>query len=175
MRILYKYYPSYSAGEGNDADPEYDDYNDNIVDLYFRMLDDYNRYGIAFERESELFPDNKLGVIKDEYFDKTKYYLVSNHYDKKILLFSNVKTIDLNDHDRGEKPLTEEEKQRRNIIKKQTNKKLQVAMMDPDVYNNSEHFNAALERLGKQELLIKKFNHRMTWDGYDDFLRINFD
>ena len=82
--ILYKYYPSYNTGEGNDADPEYDGYNDNIVDFYFRMLDDYNRYGIAFKRESDLFPDNKLGVIKDDYFLKTKYYLVSNHYDKKL-------------------------------------------------------------------------------------------
>ena len=141
LRILYKNYPSYNTGEGNDADPEYDGYNDNIVDFYFRMLDDYNRYGIAFERESELFPDNKLGVNKYEYFDKTNYYLVRNHYDKKILLFNKVKTIDLNEHDSGEKPLTEEEKQKRNIIKKQTNKKLQVAMMDPDFYNYSKNFN----------------------------------
>ena len=172
LRILYKYYPSYSDGEGNDANPEYDGYED-VTDFYFRMLDDYNRYGIAFERKFELFPDNKLCV--KEGFLTPDYYLVNNHYDKKTLLFNNVKTIDLNEHDSGEKPLTEEEKQKRDIIKKQTNKKLQVAMMDPDVFNNSEHFNAALERLDKQELLIKKFNHRMNFDGYNDFLNINFD
>ena len=160
LRILYKYYPSYNTGKGNDADPNYDGYDDNIVDFYFRMLDDYKRYGIAFERKFELFPDNKLGVFKDEFFGGG-YYLVNNHYDKKTLLINNVKTIDLNDHDRGEKPLTEEEKQKRDI-KKQTNKKLQVAMMDPDIYNNRNHFNDVIEKPDKQELLIEKFNHRMT-------------
>ena len=48
-------------------------------------------------------------------------------------------------------------------------------MLDPDVYNNSKNFNFALENLGKQESLIRKFNHRMSLDGYYDFLRINFD
>ena len=175
LRILYKYYPSYSTGEGNDADPKYDGYDDNIVDFYFGMLDDYKRYGIAFERKSELFPDNKLGVLKDVFSGKITYYLVRNHYDKKILLFNNVKTFDLNKHDSGEKPLSEEEKQKRDIIKKQTNKKLQVAMMDPDIYNNPLLFKNAIKKLEKQKNLIKKFNHRMTWDGFDDFMRIKFD
>ena len=194
LRILYKYYPSYSTGEGNDADTKYDGYED-VADFYFRMLDDYKRYGIAFERKSELFPDNKLGVIKNDYFErefglfpnnilgllqndyffKTKYYLVRNNYDKKNLLFNNVKTIDLNDHDSGEKPLSEEEKQKRDIIKKQKNKKLQVAMMDPDIYNNSELFKFAIKRPDIQKFLIKKFNHRMTWNGFDDFIKEKFD
>ena len=133
--ILYKYCPSYSSGEGNDADPDCDGYEDN-TDFYFRMLDDYNRYGIAFERKYELFPDNKLGVIEYEDFGKREYHLVENRYNKKTLLFNNVKTIDLNEHDKGKKPLSEDEKEKRDLIKKQTNKKLQVVMMDPDVYNN---------------------------------------
>ena len=133
LRILFKYAPSYN-GEENDADPDCDGYQD-VTDLYFRMLDDYNRYGIAFERDFELFPDNKLGVFEYKDFGKLKYHLVDNKYDKKVLLFNNVKTIDLSKHDRGEKPLSEEEKQKRDLIKKQTNKKLQVAMIDPDVYN----------------------------------------
>ena len=174
LRILYKYHPSYSIGEGNDADPNYDGYED-VTDFYFRMLDDYNRYGIAFEREFELFPDNKLGVFKNEDFDETNYYLVKIIIKKKHLLFNNVKTIDLNDHDSGEKPLSEEEKQKRDFVNKQKDKKLQVAMMDPDIYNNNKHFNVALERLDRQKLLIKKFNHRMTFHGFDDFLRIKFD
>ena len=120
-------------------------------------------------------PDNKLGVFKYKECGKPHYYLVRNNYNRKILLFNNVKTIDLNVHDRGKKPLTEEEKQKRDIIKKQTNKKLQVAMMDPDVYNNRELFEDAIERLGSQKLLIEKFNHRMTWHGFADFLRIKFD
>ena len=125
LRILYKYSPSYSCWEGNDANPNYDGYED-ATDFYFRMLDDYNRYGIAFEREFELFPDNKLSVIKDENFGKPFYCLIHNHYDKKNLLFNNVKTIDLNKHDTGENPLSEEEKQKRDLIKKQTNKKFKL-------------------------------------------------
>ena len=171
LRILYKYSPSYSCWEGNDANPDYDGYED-VTDLYFRMLDDYNRYGIAFDRKFKLFPDNKLGVFEYKDFGKRKYHLVKNKYDKKVLLFNKVKTIDLNKHDTGEKPLSEEEKQKRDLIKKQTNKKLQVAIMDPDVYNNEELFKDAIER---QELLIEKFNHLMTWHGFDDFLRIKID
>ena len=174
LRILYKYYPNYRSGKKNDADPNCQGYED-VTDFYFRMLDDYNRYGIAFDRDYELFPGNKLGVIEYEEFGKREYYLVNNRYDKKVLLFNKVKTIDLNEHDRGEKPISEEEKQKRDMIKKQTNKKLQVAMMDPDVYNNDELFKNAIEYSGRKQLLIKKFNHRMSYDGYDDFLRIKFD
>ena len=47
-------------------------------------------------------------------------------------------------------------------------------MMDPDVYNNLELFEDANKILGKRKLLIK-FNHRMTWHEFDDFLRIKFD
>ena len=116
LRILYKYSPSYSCSEGNDANPNSDGYED-VTDFYFRMLDDYNRYGIAFDREFELFPDNKLCVIEEKYWGKTDYYLVNNRYDKKVLLFNNVKTIDLNEHDSGEKPISEEEKEKRDLIK----------------------------------------------------------
>ena len=171
--VLYKYFPSYRS-RGNDANPNYDGYED-VTDFYFRLLDDYNRYGIAFDRNYELFPGNKLGVIEYEDFGKREYYLVDNHYDKKVLLFNKVKTIDLNEHDTGKKPISEEEKQKRDFIKKQTNKKLQVALMDPDVYNNDELFKIAIEHSGRKQLLIRKFNHRMSYDGYDDFLRINFD
>ena len=122
--ILYKYYPSYSCTpEKNDADPDCDGYED-VTDFYFKMLDDYNRYGIAFKRKYELFPDNKLGVIEYEDFGKREYHLVENRYNKKTLLFNNVKTIDLNEHDKGKKPLSEDEKKKRDLIKKQTNKKL---------------------------------------------------
>ena len=171
LYILYKYYPSYSSGKGNDANPDYDGYED-VTDFYFKMLDDYNRYGIAFERKHALFPDNKLGVIEYEKFGKREYYLVNNHYDKKTLLFNKVKTIDLNEHDRGEKPLSEEEKQKRDLIKKQTNKKHQVALMDPDVYNYPELFKLVIEN---PDFYIKKFNHRIKYYGIEDFLKIEFD
>ena len=48
-------------------------------------------------------------------------------------------------------------------------------MMDPDVYNNSVRFKNVIESLGIKEILIKKFNHCMTYHGFDDFLRIKID
>ena len=174
LSSLYNYSPSYNSGEGNDTIPGWDG-DEDATDFYFKMLDDYNRYGIAFDHLFNILPDNKLGVFEDEENGKPVYYLVDNWCDKKILLFNNVKTIDLNKHDRGEKPLTEEEKQKRNLIKTQKNKKLQVALMDPDVYNNPKLFKDAIETPEFQNLLIRKFNYRMSWQGLDDFLRIKFD
>ena len=173
--VFYKYNPSYSNGKENDADPNSDGYDDNILDFYFNILDDYNRYGIAFQRKYNLFPGNKLGVIENEDFEKRKYHLVDNHYNKKVLLFNNVKTIDLNKHDRGKKPLTKNEKQKRDMIKKQTNKKLQVAMMDPIIYNDQKLFKDAIEDKKFQKFLIRKFNTRMNYNGLDYFLELNFD
>ena len=175
LRILYKYYPSYNDWDENDANPDHDGYDDDVIDFYFRMLDDYTRYGIAFKREFELFPDNKLGVFEYEDSGKTGYHLVDNHYNKKTLLFNKVKTIDLNEYDKGEILLTEEEKTKRDLIKKQTNKKLQVAMMDPYVYNNDKFFEYVTKVTQMQDFLIKNFNLRMTYDGIDYFLLTKFD
>ena len=47
--------------------------------------------------------------------------------------------------------------------------------MDPDVHNNPELFKDAIETPEFQNLLIRKFNYRMSWQGLDDFLRIKFD
>ena len=91
---------------------------------------------------------------------------------KKTLLFNKVKTIDLNEHDSGEKPLTEEEKQKRDMIKKQTNKKLQVALMDPDVYHSVKLIKLIIK---DPSWHIEKFNHRMKYYGIEDFLKIEFD
>ena len=119
----------------------------DINDLYFKLLDDYNRYGIAFEREYDLFPDNILYVIENDNSDKYVYHshskyklLLNRNYDKKTLLFNKVKKIDLNKYDRGKKPLSIWEKEKRDCIKKQRNKYLQIAMMDPKFYNNDELF-----------------------------------
>ena len=160
--VLYKYSPSFSSTKGNDANPNYDGYDDNVADYYFEILDDFNRYGIVFSRIFDLYPDNKLYVHN--------YSVLNNYlYNKKTLLFNKAKIIDLNDYDKGEKPLSKEEKEVRNFIKKTKNKKLQVAMMDPDIYNKLlKNKNASF----CSRLLIEKFNHRMTWHGFDDFLRI---
>ena len=121
----------------------------DISDLYFRLLDDYNRYGIAFEREDNLFPDNNLYVIENDnskkpkyelHFDSKYFLLFNNNYDKKTLLFNKVKKIDLNKYDIGEKPLSKWEKEKRDCIKEQRNKYLQIAIMDPKFYNNDVLF-----------------------------------
>ena len=168
LKHIYKYCPDYKTDEEDEA------YKD-VTDFYFRILDDYNRYGIAFNRYPNLFPDNKLYVFEDKKNGKPFYKLVNNWHNKKTLLFNNVKTIDLNEHDGGEKPLSINEKLKRIFIKKQTNKKLQVALMDPDVYNNPELFNDVKEKTAKQELLIEKLDNRLYHLGFEDFLRINFD
>ena len=161
--IIYKYYPSYNNRNDND---------ENDVDFYFNILDDFNRYGITFQPEYDLFPDNKLGVLEDNYYGKSTYSLVNNYYDKKTLLFNKVKTIDLKDYDRGKKPLSEEEKHKRDMIKKQTNKKLQVVLMDPDVYRNVELMKHVIKN---SVWYIKNFNHRMSWQGIREFCKIEFD
>ena len=121
----------------------------DISDFYFSLLDDYNRYGIAFDRENNLFPDNNLYVIeninskkpkRELHFDSKYILLFNNDYDKKTLLFNKVKKIDLNKYDRGKKPLSKWEKEKRDCIKKQINKYLQIAIMDPKFYNNDELF-----------------------------------
>ena len=108
--VLYKYNLSYNSTKENDANPNYQGYDDNIVDYYFKILDDFNRYGIVFSRYFELYPDNKLYV--------NNYSIVDKNYNKKTLLFNKVKVIYLNDYDKGEKPLSEEEKKVRDFIKK---------------------------------------------------------
>ena len=159
---LYKYNPSYNSPKENDADPEGDGYDDNVADYYFKILDDFNRYGIVFSRIFDLYPGNKLYI--HNYSILSKY-----HYNKKTLLFNKVKIIYLDDYDKGVKPLSEEEKKVRDFIKKTKNKKLQVAMMDPDIYNELlKNINTPF----CSRLLIEKFNHRMTWHGFNDFLRI---
>ena len=197
---------------------EYEDINN----FYFKMLDDYTRYGIAFLRYSGLFPDNNLYVVenKDKNIkynlniysrkesnesenkngdNRIKYMLVSKGYDKK---FNKVKKIDLNDYDTGEKPLSDKEKTKRDFIRKQKNKYLQIALMDPDVYNNDELFKELImgsdyyysfldnkypfiymneyeeeeyfkEHFKKQIDMIKKLFYRIKEETYDYITKID--
>ena len=177
--------------------------NEDINDFYFKMLDDYNRYGISFKREDQLFSDNDLYVIENDnskkpkyllHFD-SKYNLLFNGKDKKTLLFNKAKKYDLNVHDRGEKPLSEWEEKKRDFIRKQKNKYLQAAMMDPDVYYNDELFKDLIresddyyadlninfslmymnenfkKRYKKQIDMVKKLHYRVN-EGNDDYLGI---
>ena len=73
LHHLNKHPPNYSKWEDKD-----------INDFYFQMLDDYNRYGISFDRRLSLFPDNNLYVIKNKILFDSKYKFLSNYpYDKK--------------------------------------------------------------------------------------------
>ena len=197
LHYLEKHPPGYSYWEDVD-----------INDFYFKMLDDYTRYGVSFRRENNLFPDNNLYVIRNDNSKKPKYelrfdskydLLFKNRYDKKTLLFNKVKKIDLKEYDTGKKPLSRQEKQKRDLIKEQKNKYLQVAMMDPDVYNNdklfkklkeqSDDYNGDLEvyfslmyidekndeyfkkSYKKQIDMVKKLDYRIN-EGNDDYLGI---
>ena len=125
----------------------------DLCDFYFDMLDTYNRFGISFNRTDNLFPDNCLYVVENNIFEKepwelnfkSKFALLFNiNYDKKTLLFNKVKKIDLNKYDRGEKPLSDWEKEKRKTIKEQHNIYLKVALMDPNVYNNDSFFKESI-------------------------------
>ena len=128
----------------------------DLCDLYFSMLDDYNRFGISFERPINIFPNNTLYVQENDEIKKrkwnlhfkSKYNLLLNNFDfkqnKKTLLFNKVKKIDLNKLDREKKPLSYWELIKRKVIKEQKNVYLQVAMMDPNVYNNDKFFEDSI-------------------------------
>ena len=136
------------------------DYED-INDYYFSMLDDYNRYGFSFSRERHLYPGNILYVEENDFSKSSmflrfgKYEFVGRGYDKKELLFNNLKKIDLNKYDKGFYPLSKWEKTKRNFIRNQKNKYLQVALMDPDVYDNDELF---------EELMAQSDDYYNSWN-----------
>ena len=77
--------------------------------------------------------------------------------------------INLDDYDTGENPFSEEEKEKIEIIKSQKNKKLQLAMLDPDIFDYKESINLAANNPKFQKILIERFNWRMTEIGQDDF------
>ena len=164
LHYLEKHPPNYSKWE-----------NEDINDFYFQMLDDYTRYGVSFKRKNNLFPDNNLYVIENDNSKKSKFelrfdskynLLFKNRYDKKTLLFNKAKKIDLNEYDKGFKPLSEWEKQKRDIIREQKNKYLQVAMMDPDVYNNDELFEDLMEESDDYYSFLDYKYHLIGIDGY---------
>ena len=188
MFYLGKHPPYYSRWDGID-----------LCDFYFKMLDDYNRYGISFRREDNVYDlDNCLYVKENdnlkkdkwELHFKSKYFLLyRNSYNLKTLLFNKVKKINLDEYDRENKvfkkpsspvlfegnifgglefiepskrvnikktpseweflekinldkenKISEWEFIKRKAIKKQKNKYLQVALMDPKIYNNESFF-----------------------------------
>ena len=53
----------------------------DIIHFYFKMLDDYTRYGIDFQRKFELLPNNNLYVIENK--DKNIKYLFHKRIKRK--------------------------------------------------------------------------------------------
>ena len=213
---LGKHPPYYSRWDGID-----------LCDFYFKMLDDYNRYGISFRREDHICGfDNCLYVVEkdnskkvDEIRFKSKYNILSiNHFNLKILLFNKVKKINLDDYDKeSESPslpilfrkirfsdpsernklkpalewellekirliddeknkITEWEYLKRKTIKEQKNKYLQVALMDPKVYNNDKLFEElSFGLLDDYNAEFEAYPPLMFTDKkYDNYIKRNF-
>ena len=126
MFFVYKYYSSYDDEVEGDILYEID---------YFKLLDRYYRYGIVFE-DDEICPENVL-CVKEDFDDNPPFiYIVRNNYILKQLLFNDVKKITLNDLDKGETPLSEIEKWKREVINQQTDRKTKLRLLDPNVYHS---------------------------------------
>ena len=166
MFIMYKYYPNYQTG---DDDVDGIDYygngleNDAVEDLkYFEMLDNFYRYGIAFQKEYEVHPGNILHVFSEYDKDNKQYhYLLDNVYDLKSLIFNDVKYINLNECDQGEITLSEIEKWKRKVVNSQQNKKTKLALLDPIIYDSFITFY----NFSKNNKPNTRINYYLTWEG----------
>ena len=118
--ILYKYY-------GLD--------DIELLDSYFELLDRYYRRGIGF-MDDEIYFGNSLCVKKYPYFGVTYRYLVDNgfRYELKVLLFNNVKRIRLRDIDKGKVSISKIEKWKRKVVNRQTDDKIKLKLLHPNVY-----------------------------------------
>ena len=143
MFITYKYYDNYQTG-GDDEDGV--DYygtgleNDVVEDVdYFKILDNFYRYGITFE-DDEIYPENVLCVHSCCVKDETFHYIIRNTYDLKTRIFNDVKAINLNDCDTGEITLSEIEKWKRKVINEQQNKKNQNKAVKSNYLSKFDNF-----------------------------------
>ena len=221
MFYLGKHPPYYSRWDGID-----------LCDFYFKMLDDYNKYGISFRRRDHICGfDNCLYIVENDNSKKdhkihfkSKYNIISvNHFDLKTLLFNKVKKINLDELNKeSESPsspilsedsifekipflkpserintkkpasewellekirsikkkykITQWEYFKRKTIREQKNKYLQVALMDPKVYNNDELFEEL--RFGLLDDFNAEFEHyahlMFTDEKHEDYLKRNF-
>ena len=94
------------------------------------MLDNFNRYNIAFDPNYHLVTEDKLFLykFKEDYniiLKKEKFRRPANY----------VYFICLSDIDKGEKELTKLEKWKREVIKNKVNLKDQLSLINPYVYN----------------------------------------
>lgn len=172
MFITYKYYPNYQTGGDDEDGVDYygtDLENDVVEDVnYFKILDNFYRYGITFQKKYEIYPENVLCEKSDYEKGKLSHYVIGNGYDLKTLLFNNVKKINLNDCDTGEINLSEIEKWKRKVINEQRNKKTKLRLLNPTIYRSLITFyifSNFKERPNNQ------FNYDISYKGIDKIFR----
>ena len=165
--------PCYKNGKEYDANPNEEHYDDDFIEWYLDILKNYKKYEFYFE-EFNIFFGNKLYIRET---NNQKNYIFETNLKKKNKVVIDISKpyhnkfyeINLYDYYTGENPFSEEEKEKIEIIKSQKNKKLQLAMLDPDIFDYKESINLAANNPKFQKILIERFNWRMTEMGQDDF------
>ena len=102
---------------------------------YFKLLDNFNRYNIAFELSFHLVIEDKLFLYKSD-----EVYFIILKKEKNRLPVDSVYFICLSDIDKGEKELTKLEKWKREVIKNKEKLKDQLSLINPYVYNTINLF-----------------------------------
>ena len=102
---------------------------------YFKLLDNFYRYNIAFDPNYHLVIEDKLFLYKN----KENYYIILKK-EKFLRPVYSVYFICLSDIDKGKKELTKLEKWKREVIKNKVNLKDQLSLINPYVYNNINLF-----------------------------------
>ena len=99
------------------------------------MLDNFNRYNIAFEPNYHLVIEDKLFLYKinEEYH----IILKKENFCRPV---DSVYFICLSDIDKGKKELTKLEKWKREVIKNKEKLKDQLSLINPYVYNTINLF-----------------------------------
>ena len=98
---------------------------------YFKLLDNFNRYNIAFDPNYHLVIEDKLFLYKF----KEDYNIILKK-EKFRRHASCVYFICLSDIDKGEKELTKLDKWKREVIENKVKLKDQLSLINPYVYNN---------------------------------------
>ena len=102
---------------------------------YFKLLDNFNRYNIAFDPNYHLVIEDKLFLykVKEDY----NIILKKENFHHPV---DSVYFICLSDIDKGEKELTKLEKWKREVIKNKVKLKDQLSLINPYVYDNFKLF-----------------------------------
>lgn len=166
---LYRNYQMGGGGGNYENGEENDHYvvpltNDILQDIdHFKMLDDYYRYGLAFDN-SDFYPDNIL-CIKDSHSvnkSDTIPFMVDEFYLLETLIKNDVKIINPNVCDTGENTLSDIEKWKRKVINKQSNRKTKLRLLNPNIYRSLITFYIFSNFKSRNN---NKFNYDITDDG----------